>query len=148
MSALTTRTFTLSDIPSVTMLTNELGYPTTETEMRQRMQAFLSNSDYHTIVAEKGGSIVGFIGLIHCWYWERNGCYIRIQSLVVSKEAKRSGIGKQLIDAAKDWAHERGALQLSLNCSHKTAREAAHQFYPSIGFSPSAVGYTLELDAQ
>ena len=140
-----TRNFVETDMPQIAALACELGYPTTEEEMSSRMKNILQNEDYKTVVIAKGHTILGFIGMFKCFYWERNGCYIRIQSLVVSKDAKRLGIGKMLIQAAEKWGHETGALTLSLNCGHKAAREAAHQFYPQMGFLHSAAGYTKEL---
>lgn len=130
------------DIPALAHLTIELGYPTTATEMQDRMRIILQNNDYKTVVAVKGEKVLGYIGMFKCNYWECNGCFIRIQTLVVGKEARRMGVGELLIEAADNWGKEIGALMLSLNCGHKDEREGAHKFYPSIGFSATAVGYT------
>ena len=49
---ITSRDFCLTDIPEITKLTNELGYPTTEEEMTVRMKVIANNPNYKTVIAE------------------------------------------------------------------------------------------------
>ena len=51
----------------------------------------------------------------------------RVEDLAVDPERRSGGVGKQLLDAAKDWARSRGATHLELDSGE--AREAAHRFY-------------------
>ena len=50
-----------------------------------------------------------------------------LQDLVVSKEARSRGVGKELLDAATDWAREHGCTHLQL--SSGLGRVDAHRFY-------------------
>jgi len=135
------RDFRASDIPSLSLLTNELGYPTSEKEMSERMASITKNKHYKTVVATIGEQILGYMGLYQCFFWEQNGHFVRIQALVVKHEYRKMGIGRLLIGVAEDWAKEIGAVLVVLNCGNKTERDAAHQFYPSMGFEAKSTGY-------
>lgn len=137
----TTRDSSRKDIPELAALTVGLGYPTTRKEMAERMKAFVSNPDYKTIVAEKDNKVIGYIGMLRINYWEKNGCYIKIQTLVVKETARKTGAGKILINCAEKWARENNADLLALTCGNKAEREAAHKFYPKMGFVHNASGY-------
>ena len=57
----------------------------------------------------------------------RFGCRCWVEDLVVDPERRSEGVGKALLDAAKDWARERGATHLELDSGD--ARLDAHRFY-------------------
>lgn len=139
------RAFEPGDAVSLAALTTELGYPTTAQEMSDRIAQISRHPDYHTAVALASAEIVGYIGLIHCRFWEQNGCFVRIQALVVKKESRRLGIGQKLIDFAEQWARQSGAGVLILNCGNRPEREAAHLFYPRMGFVAKSTGYIKKL---
>lgn len=143
---LVSRDWQPDDIPAIASLMVELGYPTTEAEMTERMNQFASNPDYKTIVLTHNDEIVGVIGMARAFFWEQNGCYVRIQALVVKSTARRMGAGEQLIRCAEEWALSVGAKLLQLNCGNKEIRAAAHQFYPSVGFTHTSSGYVKEID--
>jgi GNAT superfamily N-acetyltransferase len=130
-----------ADLPALADLMEQLGYPSTVSEMRMRMEKIMRNPDYRTWVAEDDTLVTGMIGCVHCYAWEINKPYIRVQTLVVASDRRTSGTGRALIDAGAAWGKELGAAYLSLNCGHKAAREAAHNFYPSIGFIHTSAGY-------
>ena len=66
------RDFIEQDIPDLAHLMIELGYPTKEEEMSSRIKNNISNKDYKTIVAVSNNKVVGLIGLIKNFFWERN----------------------------------------------------------------------------
>ena len=135
------RTFQNEDIPALTELTNQLGYETSIEQMTVRMERILSLDTYWTFVAVVNGQVAGYIGLNKNYFWEQDGCFIRIQALVISKEYRRMGIGEKLIDAAERKAKEVDAKLIILNSGNKPEREAAHQFYPQMGFEAKSTGY-------
>ena len=138
---ISTREFCTSDIEEMAELTVQLGYKTNADEMANRMSAMKNNSDYKTIVAVADGKVIGYIGMIKLNYWEKNGCYIKIQALVVSNTARKSGAGRLLIKSAEKWGAENKADLLALTCGNKKEREEAHKFYPKMGFVWNARGY-------
>ncbi len=135
------REFQNDDIVSLTELTNQLGYETSIEQMTVRMERILSLDTYWTFVAVVNGQVAGYIGLNKNYFWEQDGCFIRIQVLVISKEYRRMGIGEKLIDAAERKAKEVDAKLIILNSGNKPEREAAHQFYPQMGFEAKSTGY-------
>ncbi len=54
-----------------------------------------------------------------------------VEDLAVSPEHRSQGVGKDLLDAAKDWARERGATHLELDSAD--TRADAHRFYEREG---------------
>jgi len=134
-----------SDIYEIAQLMVELGYPTTNEDMVERMKRIQLNADYKTIVAIYNNELAGMIGLIKNLFWERNGHYIKIQALVVKLSFRRKGIGELLIKSAEKWAKEIGAHSLSLNCGNKKERNEAHKFYPGVGFQLISSGYYKEI---
>ncbi len=81
----------------------------------------------HVLVAEHRGEL---LGLLHRLPRARFGslrprCWV--EDLAVSPEHRSQGVGKALLDAAKDWAREQGATHLELDSGE--ARPDAHRFY-------------------
>jgi GNAT superfamily N-acetyltransferase len=147
MSDILVRPASTSDIPRIAALMDELGYPVSEQEMAARLQQLGTLPDHHTLVALADGQIAGVIGFAKAWFWERSGCFVRIQALVTGEAHYGRGIARRLIAACETWAREQGALSLQLNCGNKEARKNAHQFYPKAGFSHTSSGYVKHLDA-
>jgi hypothetical protein len=56
------RNATVADSERIARLVSELGYRTSPSQMRQRLEAILRDEDYDTLVACDEGKIVGFIG--------------------------------------------------------------------------------------
>jgi GNAT superfamily N-acetyltransferase len=56
---------------------------------------------------------------------------IWVEDLAVDPERRSLGIGKLLLDAAKDWARTRGAFHLELDSAE--SRADAHRFYEREG---------------
>jgi GNAT superfamily N-acetyltransferase len=135
------RTATEKDISELSVLMGELGYPTTINEMAQRFMKINSNSVYNTQVAEVDGVIVGMVGMILGFHYEKNENYVRIVALVVDSKYRKQGIGEKLIQKAEEWAKEQGANKLVLNSGNRSERDDAHQFYIRRGFEGKATGF-------
>lgn len=56
-----------------------------------------------------------------------------IQGMVVSKEYQRKGYGKELMNAAENWARERNIEMVRLNSGF--VRPEAHEFYRAVGYN-------------
>ena len=129
------------DVSQLAVLMGELGYPTTTDEMTSRFSKISSNPLYNTQVAEKRGVIVGMIGMMLGFHYEKNKNYVRIVALVVDSEYRKQGIGERLIEKAEEWAREQGANRIVLNSGNRSARDDAHHFYIRRGFEGSATGF-------
>ena len=135
------RKATESDISQMAKLMGELGYPTMKEEMEQRFSKINSCNLYNTQVAEVNERIVGMIGMILGYHYEKNENYVRIVALVVDSNYRKQGIGKNLIASAEEWAEHQGANRLVLNSGNRSERNEAHHFYTNRGFEAKATGY-------
>src|SRR5690625_1880238 len=90
------------DVEQLSFLMGELGYPTTPNEMEGRFLKINSNPLYNTLVAEKDGDIVGMVGMILGFHYEKNENYVRIVVLVVDSQYRMQGIGRRLIGRTEE----------------------------------------------
>ena len=95
------------------------------------------------LVAEHDGAIAGFCTVYLDLRSVRFGERAWVEDLAVHPERRSLGIGKRLLDAAKDWARERGASHLELDSS--TARTDAHRFYERERPSSQSLCFSWEL---
>ena len=95
------------------------------------------------LVAEHDGALAGFCTVYLDIRSVRFGDRAWVEDLAVRPERRSLGIGKRLLDAAKDWARERGASHLELDSS--TERTDAHRFYERERPSWQSLAYGWEL---
>jgi ribosomal protein S18 acetylase RimI-like enzyme len=81
-------------------------------------------------VAERNGVVVGMVTL--CVYTTLTGAKAYLDHLVVAPEARRRGIGRQLVEYAIERAREAGASRVDLTA--RATKRAAHALYGSLGF--------------
>jgi GNAT superfamily N-acetyltransferase len=79
------------------------------------------------LVAEHRGELLGFATAYLDLNSVRFGLRCWVEDLAVSPGHRSQGVGKALLDAAKQWARERGATHLELDSGE--ARTDAHRFY-------------------
>jgi len=121
----------------------KLGYETTRAEMRQRLRSISSDARYSTIVAEINGVVCGMIGTLTHASYEHNDSSGKIIALVVSRQQRRGGVGRTLIEAAeKDFAR-RNVSRVTLTTRFE--RKAAHQFYEALGYSRTGFRFAKNL---
>ncbi|WP_159766928.1 GNAT family N-acetyltransferase [Streptomyces sp. HM190] len=84
------------------------------------------------LVAELGGTVVGFLRLGRPTSLDCNAHVRQIQGLAVADEARGAGVARALVRAAKEEARSRGARRLTLRVlGHNTP---ARKLYESEGF--------------
>jgi GNAT superfamily N-acetyltransferase len=125
------------DVEALANLMIDLGYPTSSEDMYRRFEAISTDASYATLVAVRGGKVLGMVGLHLERFYESNGSCVRIMALVVGSEYRGRGVGRTLISIAEDWARQREAEVIVLT-THKR-RADAHRFYVGMGYE--ATGY-------
>jgi GNAT superfamily N-acetyltransferase len=121
-----------ADAVAVAALSGELGYPVSPEAMRQRIEALLGRMDRSVYVAcAEGEVVIGWIDVGVTQHLQSEAC-AEIGGLVVSREARSRGIGRQLVARAEVWARERGLKSVVVRS--QIAREAAHRFYLREGY--------------
>jgi ribosomal protein S18 acetylase RimI-like enzyme len=121
------------DTTAVARLTTQLGYPTTEDETRRRYDLIKDRWDARLFVAHHAGN--GIVGWIHVQATYSLECDARaeIWGLVVADTARRTGIGRRLVEAAEEWAMMRGLREMAVRSNH--LRTGAQAFYEHLGYT-------------
>lgn len=131
------------DVPGLSLLMGELGYPTSEEEMERRFAAIEADGYYGTLVAELEGEVVGMGGVMLGRAFEFDGVYARLVALVVASRYRGNGVGRALLAACEEWAQGRSAQKILLN-SGKT-RAGAHELYRSAGYAETGLRFVKPL---
>jgi GNAT superfamily N-acetyltransferase len=94
---------------------------------RQAIAAAIADDEATVLVAAHRGELLGLCTAYLELNSVRFGPRCWVEDLAVSPEHRSQGVGKALLDAAKDWARERGATHLELDSAD--TRIDAHRFY-------------------
>jgi GNAT superfamily N-acetyltransferase len=122
----------LNDAPALAELAGQLGYPTLETEVRDRLAAILRGEDNAVFVAELRGKVVGWAHVARQMFLESRP-FAELAGLIVDRDARRLGIGRGLVEACACWAQNEGFQQMRVRSN--IVREDAHRFYAEVGFA-------------
>jgi GNAT superfamily N-acetyltransferase len=140
---LTIRTADLVDARALAELMTQLGYPTSQEEMSDRLAAIFPDPDYVTFVAEDRGKVVGMVGAAVLKYYEKNGVYGRVLTLVIDEARRGEGIGSLLIAETEKWLRDRSASYSIINCGkHRTD---THLFYEHRGYEATGLRFVKAL---
>jgi GNAT superfamily N-acetyltransferase len=107
------------------------------------LEEAMESHDSNVLVADDGGDLVGFCTGYQDMHSVRFGYRVWVEDLAVDPARRSEGVGKLLLDAAKDWARERGATHLELDSG--MARPDAHRFYEREGPSWDSRCFAWEL---
>jgi GNAT superfamily N-acetyltransferase len=110
---------------------------------RAAIAAAIEDPEAAVLVAEHRGDLLGLCTAYLDLNSVRFGPRCWIEDLAVSPEHRSQGVGKDLLDGAKDWARERGASHLELDSSD--TRVDAHRFYEREKPSWRSVSFAWEL---
>ncbi len=134
MTNITIRRAKTSDIPTILLLMDQLGYPTSENTLRIRFQKFTENRGYGVAVACLEDEVVGWIA------WSKSELFILdktrffIEGLVVDEHKRGLGIGKQLMQFVENIAHEFSPSVVDLTSGIRRAKDGSHEFYKNLGY--------------
>jgi GNAT superfamily N-acetyltransferase len=123
-----------ADAAEMARLSAELGYPVSVMEMSRRLAAMLRDERHHVAVASRGDELLAWMHVERRISLE-GGERTELMGLVVDARARRNGWGGKLVDEAERWARARGLTSLTVRSN--VARDGAHPFYESLGYSRS-----------
>ena len=109
----------------------------------ERLRALLDGDHGCVFVAGTEGAVVGICTVALDLDSVRFGQRAWVEDLAVHYDHRSAGHGKELLDAAKDWARSRGATHLELDSGE--ARADAHRFYEREAPSWKSVCFGWEL---
>ncbi|WLR47841.1 GNAT family N-acetyltransferase [Halobacillus litoralis] len=133
------------DADGMVPLMEALGYPSSEKQMKNRLQRILSRKHYQTYVYEENGELLGMIGMTFSEAYHTDEPHVRVIAFVVLETEQGKGIGKMLMEKAGEWAVTHGAKTIMLNSGNRTERKKAHEIYHSFGFEGRATGFYKRL---
>lgn len=123
----------LSDAPAVAELTGQLGYPTPEKEMSDRLAHLIRHPRFGAVlIAEASdGRIVGWLHVSVTPLLEVP-LRAEVNGLIIAEGLRSSGSGAKLLQAAEAWAKAKGCTSMSVRSN--VVRDRAHAFYLRNGY--------------
>jgi GNAT superfamily N-acetyltransferase len=113
-------------------------------EARAILARFAEYPDYTLYVAEHGDRIVGTFALLVMDNIGHLGTpSALVEDVAVAPEFQGAGIGRVMMDFAREVSRSKGAYKLMLSSNAK--RERAHAFYESLGFERHGVSFRINL---
>ena len=137
------RNAVVADGDDVARLLTDLGYPCDTSEAVERICAILGNDRQALVVARNAGTVCGLIALDFMYYLPLGTSTCRVTALVVTPEAQRHGIGRQLLREAERRARTGGAARIELTSGSQ--RSEAHAFYRACGYSDGTLRFIKQL---
>lgn len=131
MGNITIRGSELNDLPKLTNLCVELGYPAREDQVLKRLKKLLKSSSETVLVAVEQTEVIGWIHIFISFRLESDP-FPEIGGLVVSSKYRSIGIGKLLVNAAEKWALEKGFTKIRVRS--RLERTEAKRFYEREGY--------------
>jgi GNAT superfamily N-acetyltransferase len=117
---------------------------------RERAQAgfqkYIEDESGDVLLAEAGGALVGLASVFVDIRSIRFGMRCWLEDLIVASAQRSTGVGRQLLEAATDWARERGCTHLELDSGN--ARKDAHRFYVDQGMEQQGLIFHLPIAAE
>ncbi len=127
------RRVTAADAKHVALLLTELGYPSTEADVQERLDHALHNNTSCCLVAQSAGDVTGLISAELVPYFPYGSTICRVTALVVLSPHRGRGLGEKLLAAVTDFARQHHCSGIELTCGEQ--RVDAHRFYQRLGFS-------------
>ena len=145
MDDCTVREASPGDVPAVLELLGELGRPEpagrSEAEEFERMvEGYIADGDKRVLVALTGGRIVGMASVLLLPRLNRTTRELYIPELVVSRQYRRHGLGRELVRHCVKLAAESGCHRIRLESANR--RTGSHDFYRDLGFEQSALSFS------
>lgn len=133
MSSISITNMTAADLACAQLLLAELSYDIPMEELAQRFDSVMTRDGHAVLLAKDDAGKA--LGLIHVYVRAalEKPVEAYIQSLVVSQDARRSGVGAALNQAAENWAKDRGLKSIALHT--QIHRADAVSFYTKEGYA-------------
>ena len=144
----TIREATTQDVPAIILLLYEsdilhwdarpdhFGNPGEPVRVEDYVEHLLEEENGVILVAERENATVGLIQLAtfdqQSGPHPRDRPHAKIGDIVVTREHRRSGVGRMLMAAASDWAKARGATEVELTVWDFNSNAKA--LYESLGY--------------
>jgi N-acetylglutamate synthase-like GNAT family acetyltransferase len=123
------------DRGAIRELLDELGYPLEVATLARRMDRLTADPSIRVFVAARDEKVVGLVSL-HVLHLIERPPLGRLSAIVVTRAARRSGIGQALVDRVEEEARAAGCDRLEVTSGDW--REDAHAFYRDLEFEETS----------
>jgi GNAT superfamily N-acetyltransferase len=138
------RTATVADADKIAVLLTQLGYPGTESFIREKIVQLNAHPDAELVVAIEDGKVLGFISIHFIPQIALAGSFARISYFCVEDEVRGRGIGRHLESYCEQLALDRDCDRIEVHCHSR--RKRAHDFYYRQGYEESPKYLMKKLD--
>jgi GNAT superfamily N-acetyltransferase len=130
------------DAAAVAILSGQLGYTISEEQTLQNIQTIIKSKTSTAFVAVYDKEVIGWTSVSYNIQLESRPS-AELRGLVIDERYRKKGIGKMLVEKAKEWGRERGIELLRLRCNVK--RTETHIFYVRLGFTETKQQKVFEI---
>jgi N-acetylglutamate synthase-like GNAT family acetyltransferase len=127
------RSATETDAKHVASLLAELGYPSKEADVRNRLRDFLHSQTTCFLLAQSASEVIGLVSAELVPYFPNGSTICRVTALVVSTHHRGRRVGEKLLAGVADFAREHDCSGIEITSAEH--RLDAHRFYERLGFS-------------
>jgi GNAT superfamily N-acetyltransferase len=125
------RVIEAEDVTAVTILSAQLGYTSTVQQTAINISTIIDSINDIAYVATHKQQVIGWVHIFRTTRLE-SGTFVEIGGMVVDVNHRDKGVGKLLVEQAKQWCVENNIHRLVVRSNIK--RNDAHLFYESLGF--------------
>jgi GNAT superfamily N-acetyltransferase len=138
------REATSADAPAIAALLTELGHPTDAADVPARMAAVLGEGGAVLLAVADGTAPLGLMCLARHVALHAAGPIAYITALVTTSAARRRGVARALVGAAREWALREGCVRISVTSAEH--RADAHAFYAACGIPYTGRRFSASLE--
>ncbi|RSM64320.1 GNAT family N-acetyltransferase [Actinoplanes sp. ATCC 53533] len=120
------------DVSGLVVLLGQLGYPTVEAAVHERLDYWLDDPASWLVGADDQGELIGVAALGVVPMLEVTGKAGRLIALVVDERYRGRGVGQSLVTAAEAQARAAGCVKMEITSSRYRTR--THEFYQQLGY--------------
>jgi GNAT superfamily N-acetyltransferase len=131
ITGLVIRRLTADDADAAAELSNELGYPSSPGDLRERIEEMSRTTERVAFAAVVDDEIVGWIDAAMERHLQSPASAV-IGGLVVREDTRGLGVGRRLCLEVEEWARSKSVPVVRVRSQIK--REDAHRFYLRDGY--------------
>jgi GNAT superfamily N-acetyltransferase len=143
-SSLKIRSAVPSDAPILSKLLTELGYPSSDKLISERLHK-MNSAGEQVLVAVRNGNVLGLLTTHVTPVLHRPTPVGRLTALVVTKDERGKGIGRALVATAERMLKAKGCDLIEVTSNIQL--EQAHLFYKRLGYEATSLRFKKTLHA-
>jgi GNAT superfamily N-acetyltransferase len=129
------------DLDDLVSLIRLLGYRLDSDALSARLARLTPAAGHETwVVRDDNGRVVAVSGAHLLWAYNSDQPSAQLMLLVVRHDARRDGLGSQLLAHFESWAHAHDAS--ALHAVSAAATDSAHRFYQKRGYHQAGNAYS------